>query len=73
MGILLFLILINVLPNDKTSEKKKLIDGGKPLVRSLSKETMQMDLNKFSYREDIWELKVDMGKNEVLHIGYKII
>ena len=32
-----------------------------------------MDLNKFSYSEDIWKLRFNMEKCKVLHIGSRNI
>ena len=53
LGLLLFLISINDLPNDIKSKIRLFVDDIKLLVKPLSKEIIQMDINKLSYWEDI--------------------
>ena len=73
LGPLLFLIFINDLCNDIESEIELLTNDVKLLVRPLSKEITQMDLNELSYWKDIWKLKFHLEKCEVLHIEFKNI
>ena len=48
-------------------------DAVKIPIRSLSKETTQMDLNKFSYWEDIWKQTLNIERYKVSHIEFKNI
>ena len=50
---------------------KPFADYVKLLVRSLSKETTYIDLDKLSFWEDIHNLKFDIEKCKVLPIGAK--
>ena len=64
LALLLFLKSINDLPNDIKSKLRL-------LVRPFSKETMPMDLNKFSDWKDIWKLRFYIEKCQVLYIRSK--
>ena len=68
-----FLIFISASANDIKPEIKLFADDVKLLVRLLSKETIQMDLNRLSYWEDIWKLRFNLEECKVLHIGSKNI
>ena len=65
-GPLLFLIFIKDLSNDIKSEIKSFANDVKLLVRPLSEETTQIDLNKLSYVEDNWKLRFNMEKWKIL-------
>ena len=75
LRLFLFLIFINNLHNHITLELKLFADDIKLLVRPLSKEITQMNLNKLSYWEDtrIWKLRFNIEKCQVLYIRSKNI
>ena len=64
---------MNNIPDDIKSEIKLLADYVKQLVRLLSKDTTQMDLNKLSYWKDIWKFRSNVEKCQVQDIGSKNI
>ena len=72
-GHLLFLIFIDNSFNGIKSVIKLFADDVKLLIWLLSKETIEMDINELSYWEDIWKLRFNIKKNEVLHIESKNI
>ena len=68
-GSLLFLIFINDLRNDIKSEIKLFAGDVKRLIRPLSKEITQKELNKLSYWEDVCKLKFNIGKYiSIIHL-----
>ena len=53
---------MNDFPNYIKSVIKLFADDVKVLLRPLSKETTQMDINKLPYWEDIWKLEFYVEK-----------
>ena len=58
------------LPNDAESEIKLFADDVSLLVRPLSKEITQTDLNKLSYKADMKQLKFNIEICKVIHFEY---
>ena len=71
--LLVFLIFVNDLLKNLKLEIEPFADGFKLLVRPLSKEITQMNLNKLSYCEDIWKLEFNIEKFKELDVGSKNI